>query len=313
MMQLSFGEVIKTVLQVLVKSKNPIILFVIFSSLFVLIYKDKIKLANKKMAMMILGCLLGITLIWQFGSTILPILDQLINQLTITLFFPSMAYYLIMIITTNIIAILTLKKQPKLYIKRLNVIIASIIDISLLVILYQISKQNINVYSQISLYQNTEILALIEFSMIIFTFWIISLGIIVCINKLTKEEVKEETVVKQPVSETINNIQDTYKPTAIPVEDSPIDYNAYINTYPNRLFDNNEAIINIAQSQMKEQVMEQVKEKEFLTLDDYRNLLSLLKDMKNDSSNELVKDYEKTDDMKLQEILFNSLYLDKQF
>ena len=59
--------------------------------------------------------------------------------------------------------------------------------------------------------------------------------------------------------------------------------------------------------------MEQVKEKEFLTLDDYRNLLSLLKDMKNDSSNELVKDYEKTDDMKLQEILFNSLYLDKQF
>ena len=149
--------------------------------------------------------------------------------------------------------------------------------------------------------------------MIIFTFWIISLGIIVCINKLTKEEVKEETVVKQPVSETINNIQDTYKPTVIPVEDSPIDYNAYINTYPNRLFDNNEAIINIAQSQMKEQVMEQVKEKEFLTLDDYRNLLSLLKDMKNDSSNELVKDYEKTDDMKLQEILFNSLYLDKQF
>ena len=132
MMQLSFGEVIKTVLQVLVKSKNPIILFVIFSSLFVLIYKDKIKLANKKMAMMILGCLLGITLIWQFGSTILPILDQLINQLTITLFFPSMAYYLIMIITTNIIAILTLKKQSKLYIKRLNVIITSIIDISLL-------------------------------------------------------------------------------------------------------------------------------------------------------------------------------------
>ena len=146
MMQLSFGEVIKTVIQVLVKSKNPIILFVVFSSIFILIYKDKIKLANKKIALTLFGGLLGITLIWQFGSVILPLLDQLINQLTITLFFPSMAYYLIMIITTNIIAILTLNKKLKPYIKRLNMIVTSLIDISLLVILYQISKQHINVH-----------------------------------------------------------------------------------------------------------------------------------------------------------------------
>ena len=312
MMQLSFGQIIQTVLQVLIKSKNPIMLFTIFLSLFVLISTEKIKLANKKKAMMGLGGILGIILIWQFGEPFISLLDQLMNQIVITLFFPSMAYYLIMILVTNYIAIQTWKKKPKLYIKRLNMAVFGIVNLSLLVTLYQVSKQNINIYSQVALYQNTEILALIEFSMIVFTFWIIALGIIACINKLTKEDTIEEvnkeekTIVNVPVRRPVYQ-------TTIEVEDSPIDYNAYLNTYPNRLFDNNESIVTIAQDQMKEQVVEKVKEKEFLTLEDYRNLLSLLKNLKDDSSSQNVKEYQSAEDMKLQEMLFNSLYFGKQF
>ena len=312
MMQLSFGQIIQTVLQVLIKSKNPIILFTIFFGLFVLISTEKIKLANKKKAMMGLGGILGVILIWQFGEPFISLLDQLMNQIVITLFFPSMAYYLMMILITNYIAIQTWKKKPKLYIKRLNMVVFGIVNLSLLVTLYQVSKQNINIYSQVALYQNTEILALIEFSMIVFTFWIIALGIITCINKLTKEDKVEEVNKEERTIVTVPVRQPVYQ-TTIEVEDSPIDYNAYLNTYPNRLFDNNESIVTIAQDQMKEQVVEKVKEKEFLTLEDYRNLLSLLKDLKDDSSSQNVKEYQSAEDMKLQEMLFNSLYFGKQF
>lgn len=252
----------------------------------------------------------------KFGQIFLSLVDNLINQLAITLFFPSMAYYLITILITNGIAIYNLVKAPrKKYVKNLNMIIFSIINLLLFLTLSQVASADVNIYSTVSLYQSQEIVALVQLSMIIFTLWMISLGIIACVNKLAAEpvEVKEEVVVKEPVKEISYDFKPNLNTSVALDNESPIDYNSYLNTYPNRLFDNNEVMLTKAQDQMKEQVVEKVKEKEFLTLEDYRNLLSLLKDMRaEDEGSQKYRGYHVPDEeLKLEELLLNSLNFGK--
>lgn len=318
MMQLSFKDMIGNVFKTLTSSPIFIVITIAFVGLFLACSSQKLNQSHKKKLIIGMFSILLLCLTLGFGNVFFQMIDQLINQLAITIFFPSMAYYLIIVLITNIIAIRTILKDSKhLYVKKINLGMFCFINLLLFVILMQISKQNINVYSQISLYQNQEILSFIELSMILFTFWMLTLGIVACIDKLT---VKTEEVVQEQTVEAVEPVvieQPKVLVTDIPnvsytFEESPIDYNSYLNTYPNRLFDNNEAMISETQDQMKEQVVSRIKEKEFLTLEDYRNLLSLLKSMRDeDNGNQKARDYYLNEEMQLQEMLFNSLNLGK--
>lgn len=127
--------------------------------------------------------------------------DYMMNNFFIVLYFPNIAVYLAAIIIANIILLVSVFgfKTPKL-VKTINVIIYAIIHYLLALVLNVITKNDLDIFSQISIYGNTEAQAIIEFSSAIFMVWMVFLILYKMIRKYQlkgKEPVKRKVIVKK--------------------------------------------------------------------------------------------------------------------
>lgn len=127
--------------------------------------------------------------------------DYMMNNFFIVLYFPNIAVYLAAIIIANIILLVSVFgfKTPKL-VKTINVIVYAIIHYLLALVLNVITKNDLDIFSQISIYGNAEAQAIIEFSSAIFMVWIVFLILYKMIRKYQlkgKEPVKRKVIVKK--------------------------------------------------------------------------------------------------------------------
>ena len=127
--------------------------------------------------------------------------DYMMNNFFIVLYFPNIAVYLAAIIIANIILLVSVFgfKTPKL-VKTINVIVYAIIHYLLALVLNVITKNDLDIFSQISIYGNAEAQAIIEFSSAIFMVWMVFLILYKMIRKYQlkgKEPVKRKVIVKK--------------------------------------------------------------------------------------------------------------------
>lgn len=122
-----------------------------------------------------------------------------------------------MIITSNILLLTGLLKEktPKL-VKIINVIFYSVIGYMTFLTLDVITKDKIDVYSELDVYSNETLFALLQISMIIFITWIVVRIIIKAVTKFGKKEVVESTVPvienTSPVEKFVNNAEEVPTP-----------------------------------------------------------------------------------------------------
>ena len=222
MIKLETGTFFDTLLNIFEGSPSSI-LFIILGIIFTLTMIININ-KNKKIGktLYIIGWIFIISfIVIRYNSYLSKIFDNLINQIFMQIFFPNLATYVILIIITNIIFLISInRKNIKNLTKVINSIFFIVIMIMMVYTLEQIISNNINIYSTEEVYTNQNVLVLIESTTILFTIWTIILISKFIISKLIKksdEKIIEEYQEKQ-ISD--NSIKKVEKPNIIPENES---------------------------------------------------------------------------------------------
>lgn len=152
-----------------------IIIFIILLAFLALTMNKKSEKSTKKLYLIVYS-VITIALLIGYSSSLGKMFDYMMNNLFIIIYFPNLAIYSAAIITSNIIFLVSVfnKKITKL-IKNINIIVFAIINYLLALILNIIHTENLDVFTQTSVYGNSNAQALIEFSSTIFIIWIVFL------------------------------------------------------------------------------------------------------------------------------------------
>lgn len=266
-------------------SKSTSWIFVVILILLVVGYvflKNNKKNENlSKIVYRVFALLVLSLMIITYHAPLNNLFDYMMNNLFVVIYFPNLAVYLAAIIATNIILWISLfNYKTAENVKRLNIIIYLIQNYLLILIFNVINQNKLDIFSQESIYKNTNATALIELSSIIFIVWIIFLIsykiILIYLRKDYKPKVKKVLVRKE-----IKKLPENFKNIEVP---------EYVyGNIPNRV---------IIKEDKKEEKLKQVYE-DMLTLEDYKQILELLKKKK---KNKVKDEKEKTNDLKLQKV-----------
>ena len=170
-----------------VVSSSPIliglvVLFILIAILLMTTNKSNAKKTKIIYLVIYLLCVGG--LIFFYHSSLTDMLDYLINHLFIFFYFPNLAAYFLGIIITNVILWRTVFKDTKeKALKIINSIIYCLLHYLFILILNVIVVNDLDVFSDISIHQNTEANSLIGLSSTIFVVWVIFLFIYSMIRK----------------------------------------------------------------------------------------------------------------------------------
>lgn len=232
MSKLSLLDKLKVLGDVTSSSSLLIVAMVILIALTILLIstKKKPKKISKFMCIAIYGAIIIVSLIF-YKEELFSLYDYMMNNFFIAIYFPNLAIYFAAIITTNIILWISIfNSKITKWIRTINTIMFSIIHYLLILIINIITKDKLDIYNQVSVYQNKNAQALIELSSTIFIIWILFLIIYKIIRiyqrkgeveELPKqEEIKEEMkprVIKEIVEKKKlpDNIIKTTPPTII--------------------------------------------------------------------------------------------------
>ena len=231
----SMQKLINTLTKIITGSPTSI-LFIVLGIIFTIAMIINIK-KNKTIGktLFIIGWIFIILfIIIKYNNYISKIFDNLINNVFMQIFFPNIATYLIIIIITNIIFLITiLNKESKTSDKIINSIFFTIIMVIMIITIEQIAKNNVNVYAQEEVYTNENILTLIESTTIFFGIWISIILSKLILSKLinkSNEKIKKEFQEKEQtpteIKETNNQIQET---------EETFEYNNIPNTISNEI------------------------------------------------------------------------------
>ncbi len=150
---------------------------------------------------------------FQYGSSFMTLIDYAINEVFITYYFPNIVIYIIMLIITNIVLFKTIfDNKVDFKLKVINSTAFAIIMYLFILAISQVSSLNLDVFNVTELYSSNAVRSLLELSMFIFVFWIISLGVYHLIRKYQYKHnlVKVESFTNYSI---INNfdIKEAYK------------------------------------------------------------------------------------------------------
>lgn len=192
-------------------------------------------------------------LVTKYNSYLTTLLDNLINNIFMQVFFPSLATYVIIIIISNITYINSvLNKRRKTYEKIIDTIFFAIIMLGVGYTLEEIIKEKLNIYD-LDIYSHQTILVLVETTTIIFVIWqlfLISKKIVKKLinlsnQKIEKEKEKitntdkivEDNILEKPADNETNTQQiptlDTVSDNRIPITNQVNNTNKEIVIYPN--------------------------------------------------------------------------------
>ena len=234
MEKLTLGKELSLFFKIISENKFSIVilLFLIFLTfIFITTNKKNIK-TTKKIYIGIYSFITLFLLIFN-GKHLGKFFDYMMNNFFIAIYFPNFAIYFAAIIISNIIVLISIfnQKITKL-IKNINIVVYTFITYLLILLIGIISKSDLDVYSQASIYKNTSAHALISLTSTVFMLWIIFLILYTIIKKfITKDKDKEEVIVKEKiVKERIlpDNIKEVPIPAFATIEETPIS-EEYIN------------------------------------------------------------------------------------
>ena len=278
------------------KSSKLIIPIIIFLGLLILVSlrTNKHNAKKSKKLYLLVYILVGIFIAFNYYESFGKMFDYMMNNFFIAVYFPNLAIYLAAIIITNIILINSIFnfKTAKI-IKIINIIVYSIIHYLFALVLNIITKNNLDIFSQNSVYSNVEAHALIELTSTIFIVWIIFLTFYKIIRKYQQKEevpVKQKVIIKtkRKLPDNINKIK---VPTIVKAQPKKI---------KEQVIEEPVIIAQLTETPKVNQTEELMKSLDsMLTLEDYKVLLTLLKQQKKQKQKDL---YEEPEQVKISEL-----------
>lgn len=157
--------------------------------------------------------------IFSFISTLLLIGYVILNNLTVlgkvgdsimddfftNIYFPSTYFYLFVLIFMNIAIVGSLINiRHKSSYKTINGIFLIIIDFLFALILELISVNKVDIFKKVSLFSNKNLIILLELSVIVFVFWLLSLAV-VYLSSVLSERILLKREKKELASDTLKN------------------------------------------------------------------------------------------------------------
>lgn len=264
MNKLSFWDKIKVLFNMSFSSYFfPILIIIIIVLTYLFINNKKKYDRRNKMIYLFCSIFFIALIILCYQSSITDILENMMNNFFIVLYFPNFAVYTAAIIISNIILYISIfNYNLSDRIRKTNIIVSMFLNYILALVLKVITNNNINVYETKDLYKNNNIRALINISAIVFILWICFLliykFILVYLNKDHKVKVKRVIIKQKVLPENYVNVK-----------------------APSKVLGNN----------IKKDIPKDILVKDTLTLEDYKVLLEILKERKkkNKKKNKLIK------------------------
>ena len=177
MAKMSFIDKLGILFKIIASSKIYIIIFLVLLLIgYILTSRNRKKDKTlKRICLLIYIIVLGI-IIYKHRTNLGNMFDYMMNNFFIAVYFPNLAIYLAAIIITNIIMWISVfnNKIPR-FIRNINVTIYCSMTYLLILTLNIIKENNLDVFTQSSVYGNKTAQALIELSSTIFVIWIIFL------------------------------------------------------------------------------------------------------------------------------------------
>jgi len=246
MIQKSILEQLGILVDIFMSNKNVLVISIASIIVFILLnILNHFK--SKKITKIILIGIYVITfglLIYFYNSQLLILIDYLIDNIFILMFFPNLAVYTFVIITANILLVKSLFGNHSKLLKNISILFFIIFNIIFYLIIDSIIKNNISVYEQLNVYSNSNLLVLIQISMYVFIGYLLILLISKIANHIalpTKVRVKEsvvEPVVVKEIKPTISSIPEVTPNTLVVANEelknikSANIYNNYIDIEP---------------------------------------------------------------------------------
>lgn len=289
MTKMSFMDKIQVLIDI--TSSSNIFIVVILSLLFLaymFITINKKNLKNSKFTYFLIYGIVIASLLFTYRKSLGNMFDYLVDNLFIIIYFPNLAVYLSAIIVAHIILWISVFKQniSKL-IKVINVLFYIVITYILILVLNVINLNNLDVFTQSSIYSNSDALALIELSSSIFMVWIVFLIIYTMIRSFQRttenEAIEQAKVVKKEKTVKL-----------------PKDYTLIEAPY----------VIKQDNDEIKVEATNKINDYQYndlLTLGDYKLLLNILKDHKQKEKEEQEK-LKKQEDEQSKYIQLQELY-----
>ncbi len=264
MNRLSLLDKIKILIEV---SKSSywffIVLFLLVGMGFILFKTNKQTAKKNKKIYILFSALIFIIVLITFQSSLNHLLDYLMNNIFISIFFPNFAIYFLGIIITNIILWISLFHfKTSEMIKKVNIIVYLVLNYLLVLTLSITDTKKIDIFSENSIYQSEKATALIQLSSLIFVIWIMFLIlykiILIYVRKDYKQKVKKVVVTK-----TVKKLPENYVPTVTPnyLVGTPGKRITLIETNPNRMIEEYERKLTIADYQLLLKILKEEKEK----------------------------------------------------
>ena len=205
MNDISLVEKLKILMNIIVSS--PLFLFCSMVSVALLILYIILIKKNKKInkwIFIIVWCILLLMLIINYNTVVLNLLDDLFDNVIMALYFPSMTVYIIVLIISDFFFIYSLfSKKMDIKYRIVNFVNALLINLLLILIVDITKRNNIDIYNQLSIYSNSDLLVLFQFSTAIFTSWILINLFISAHTKLKQYDKKEKEELPEIVFEEI--------------------------------------------------------------------------------------------------------------
>lgn len=151
-----------------------LIIIIIFGLILITTNSINVK-SSRKLFIALYMFIIAFT-IMLYKESLANMLDYLMNNLFIIIYFPNLAVYFAAIIITSVIlwfSVFNFKTHS--IVKNINIIVYLIMTYLLVVLLSIINNQKLDVFSQSSIYSNQSAQAVIELSSTLFIVWIIFL------------------------------------------------------------------------------------------------------------------------------------------
>ncbi len=204
MIPLTLNQKIKIALDLIFSSTFCITLIIFSLLLIVLLLINLRKDNNKKKKLLIIVYTIILTIIiLKYYKLIFTFIDYLLEKILTFIYFPNFAIYIIIIICTNISLIISLKKQLfSNFFKWLHIIFFCLFNFLFTIVLEIIYLSDINIYEDIAIYQDVNLLVIVEFSIGIWVIWLSIIIIQFIFNKI-KERRKPAIIFEDQILYTL--------------------------------------------------------------------------------------------------------------
>lgn len=182
----SLIEKIKILMNLIASS--PLFLFCTSIGVAILIFyiiSIKNKKDTNKWIFISIWILLALILVIKYNVIILNLFDNLFDNFFKALYFPNLSIYIFILFVTNISLFYSIfNKKIEKSNKIINFVNTLLTDLLLIFIVDIVQTNNINVYDELTIYSNSELLVLLELTSALFTSWILLTLLVSAYRKL---------------------------------------------------------------------------------------------------------------------------------